>query len=191
MLLSKSDDPYLALMNYRSTPLQQGQSPAELLMGRKIGTRVLIFPEKLVPKGGERQGFRKIDAAFRQRQKQDYDRRHCAKPMSDLSKGQPVWVKTPRDAKATVVERSRDRSYLLKTDNGLKVRNRHQIRLRTEGDDSNHLMIPRESSMLPHHQPELPAESLESDTTLHDTSTTSDCITKSGRHVRPPQRLDM
>ncbi|XP_012935766.1 uncharacterized protein LOC106011264 [Aplysia californica] len=178
-------------MNYRSTPLQQGQSPAELLMGRKIRTRVPIFPEKLVPKGGERQVFRKIDTAFRQRQKQDYDRRHCAKPMSDLSKGQPVWVKTPREAKATVIERSRDRSYLLKTDNGLKVHNRHQIRLRTEGDDSKHLVIPRESSMLPHHQPELPAESLESDTTLYDTSTTSDYITKSGRHVRPPQRLDL
>ncbi|XP_012936961.1 uncharacterized protein LOC106011517 [Aplysia californica] len=191
MLLSKSDDPYLALMNYRSTPLQQGQSPAELLMDRKIRTRVPIFPEKLVPKGGERQVFRKIDAAFGQRQQQDYDRRHCAKPMSDLSKGQPVWVKTPRDAKATVVDRSRDRSYLLKTDNGLKVRNRHQIRLRTEGDDSNHLVIPRESSMLPHHQPELPAELLESDTTLHDTSTTSDYIMKSGRPVRPLQRLNL
>ena len=35
-LLNKNEDPYLALMSYRSTPLENGYSPAELLMSRKI-----------------------------------------------------------------------------------------------------------------------------------------------------------
>ena len=35
-LLNKSDDPYLAILAYRSTPLENGYSPAELLMGRKL-----------------------------------------------------------------------------------------------------------------------------------------------------------
>ena len=39
-LLNKSDDPYLAILTYRSTPLENGYSPAELLMGRKLRTTI-------------------------------------------------------------------------------------------------------------------------------------------------------
>jgi hypothetical protein len=35
MMFKKSDDPYIALLSYRATPLDNGHSPAELLMGRK------------------------------------------------------------------------------------------------------------------------------------------------------------
>ena len=37
-LLKKNQDPYLAMLAYRSTPLENGYSPAELLMGQKIHT---------------------------------------------------------------------------------------------------------------------------------------------------------
>ena len=37
--LDSKTDPYLALLNYRATPLKHGLSPAELLFNRKIGTR--------------------------------------------------------------------------------------------------------------------------------------------------------
>ena len=37
-LLKKNADPYLALLMYRSSPLQNGLSPSELLMGRKLKT---------------------------------------------------------------------------------------------------------------------------------------------------------
>ena len=35
-LLEKNEDPYLGLLAYRLTPLENGYSPAELLMGRKL-----------------------------------------------------------------------------------------------------------------------------------------------------------
>ena len=35
-LLTKSDDPYEALLAYRATPLENGFSPAELCMGRRL-----------------------------------------------------------------------------------------------------------------------------------------------------------
>ena len=48
-LLEKSDDPYVALMSYRSTPLENGYSPAELLMGRKLRTTIPTITEQLLP----------------------------------------------------------------------------------------------------------------------------------------------
>ena len=48
-LLEKSTDPYLALLSYRSTPLRNGYSPAELLMGRQLRTNVPLVLDKLKP----------------------------------------------------------------------------------------------------------------------------------------------
>ena len=49
-LLSKSDDPFLALLVYRATPLPWcGYSPAQLLMGRNIRTNIPQATEYLVP----------------------------------------------------------------------------------------------------------------------------------------------
>ena len=39
-LLKKSDDHYLAILTYRSTPLENGYSPAELLMSGKLRTTI-------------------------------------------------------------------------------------------------------------------------------------------------------
>ena len=50
-LLKKSDDPYLALLIYRSTPLPNATySPAELLMSRKLRTNLPILNRDLKPK---------------------------------------------------------------------------------------------------------------------------------------------
>jgi hypothetical protein len=43
----KSDDPYIALLSYRATPLANGHSPAELLMGKKLQTLLPIAPKQL------------------------------------------------------------------------------------------------------------------------------------------------
>ena len=48
-LLKKNKDPYLALLMYKATPLQNSLSPSKLLMGRKLKTRVPIFPKSLKP----------------------------------------------------------------------------------------------------------------------------------------------
>lgn len=43
-LLEKNSDPYLALLSYRSTSLENGYSPSELLMGRKLRTTLPTTP---------------------------------------------------------------------------------------------------------------------------------------------------
>ena len=45
-LLKKEQDPFIILLNYRPTPLAQGQSPAELLMNRKLKTKLPSIPDK-------------------------------------------------------------------------------------------------------------------------------------------------
>ncbi|GFO44596.1 Pol polyprotein [Plakobranchus ocellatus] len=51
-LISKAGDtdPYLALLNLRAAPLKNLPSPAELLMGRKLKTKLLIASKLLRPK---------------------------------------------------------------------------------------------------------------------------------------------
>ena len=66
-LLQKSKDPYLAVLAYRSTPLEQGYSPAELLMSRKLRTNIPTVQEQLVPHPVDGKGLRAKDGAIKLR----------------------------------------------------------------------------------------------------------------------------
>ena len=47
--LKKSTDPYIALLNYRTTPLLHGYSPAELMMSRKLRNCVPTILSQHIP----------------------------------------------------------------------------------------------------------------------------------------------
>ena len=80
-LLKKAEDPYIALLNYRATPLQQGSSPAKLLMGRKLRTKVPSHPSHHIPKVPDANQFHQADALLKYQQKVHYDRRHRTRPL--------------------------------------------------------------------------------------------------------------
>ena len=75
-LLKKNTDPYLALLMYRSSLLQNGLSPSELLMGRKLKTTLPILPSNLHPKAQQDQTIRQKEEAYRTKQQHNFNLRH-------------------------------------------------------------------------------------------------------------------
>ena len=68
-LLTKAQDRYRALMAYRATPLEIGRCPAELLMGRKIRTRLPTVLAQLNPSWHYLEQFREKDASLKARRR--------------------------------------------------------------------------------------------------------------------------
>ena len=95
-MLKKSLDPYGARLAYRTTSLECGYSPAQLLMGRQLRTSIPVMASTLQPRWAESKQLRDRQEKIKTRQTVDYDRYHRAQPLSTLSAGDPVWV---QDAK--------------------------------------------------------------------------------------------
>ena len=125
-LLSRSDDPYLSMLVYRSTLLPWcGYSPVELLMGRKMRTNIPILNEKLFPELPDYEKFKQFDKTFKESQKCNYDCCHAAHPLPHLPDNSKVWVMTEnRQMPGQVVSRTTTPCfYLVQTDGGTVRRN--------------------------------------------------------------------
>ena len=183
-LIRKAEDPYKALMAYRATPLECGLSPAELLMGRKIRTRIPTIPSQLQPTWPYLENFRDKDANLKSRQKRNFDARHSSKVLKELRPGNPVWLPNEGVDGKVVDKAGTPRSYIIETPKGRLRRNRRHI---------NPLPETQASATVP----ETPAcnnpVSIVSNNggntkslIVHDTSKK---VTRSGREVRPPERF--
>jgi transposase InsO family protein len=135
-LLKKEKDPYLALMAYRSTPLQNGYSPAELLMSRKIRTDVPISIVQRRPVVPDVTAVKRREEILKNRQKKGFDIRHRTKELSALKYGEVVWL--PRqETEAVVGDQVAPRSYELVTSNNTMTRRnrRDLVQLSNPVDD--------------------------------------------------------
>ena len=124
---SQNSDMYLALLAYRSTPIANGYSPSELLMGRKLRTIVPILPQQLQPKLPNTFALRRKEQHIKEKQKQTYNKRHRVTKLTPLKKGNRVWL-PQMGKKGTVIKQQGIRSYLIKTDDGgMYRRNRKHL----------------------------------------------------------------
>ena len=167
-LLSKSPDPYLALLAYRSTPLPWcGYSPAELLMGRKIRSEIPQHPNNFIPEWSHLSTFRQKDKAMKDQQKAHYDCRHRVRQQTPLSPDEAVWVRTQeRTEPGQVIQPARTpRSYIVQTPSGTVRRNQTHLTPRPNDRSTE--------------------TSLERDTESSRISTRS----QTGAHVGPPPQL--
>lgn len=182
----KQQDPYLALMMYRSTPHSAtGVSPAQLLFGRRIRTPLPALPQQLCPSWPDDNLVRSKDAVAKEKSAFFFNRRHGVRPLTPLTPGQDVQFRhdkslvwTPGVVKEIQPE---PRSYLVDTGNGVYRRNRQHIRLSVTGQgghqNNNTSSVQQPSSVV--QEPTI--------SVVPDSATT----TRSGRVVKPVQKLDL
>ena len=118
-------DPYLVLLAFRSTTVDDLGSPAELLMGRRIQTQLPITVNPLRPKVAQEVPT-KLQAR-QLKQKSYYDR--TAHPLPPLAAGDTVRVRTkPQHWEPAVLHKeAAPRSYIVKTRGRMLRSNRRDI----------------------------------------------------------------
>ncbi|CAC5381738.1 unnamed protein product [Mytilus coruscus] len=86
-MLSKSKqdgkDPYIAMLKYRNTPLENIDSPAQLLMNRRLRTTIPTIKNRLKPKCGNLKNTQRKMKQQKMNQKQYYDK--SSKPLPDYN----------------------------------------------------------------------------------------------------------
>ena len=190
------EDHYIGLLAYRTTPLECGKSPAELLMGRRVRSNLPIS-NKLLKIGGSKR-VRKLKERSRNRQKFYHDR--TARELSPLRTGDSVRI---HNGKMWSLEgRVRDcvapRSYVVETSAGSEYRRNRRDLLKTKthenyreyndsGRDENKLEnSASENPIEIHSSPEI---SLETNTQISSAPGLNNLSTRSGRVVKKPERL--
>nr|CAI5842741.1 unnamed protein product [Callosobruchus analis] len=112
---NKNDDLYLALLAYRSTPLECGFSPSELLFNRKLRSNLPQLPSLLEKQVNVNMCKSK---EIKHKQVSCYNKRHNAKDMSPLKFGDSVWVVDIRKYGKVIEICPLPRSYIIQTELG-------------------------------------------------------------------------
>ena len=135
-LLTKSDNPCVALMSYRSTPLENGYNPSELLMGRKLKTTIPMITEQLLPSIPPKFVVKEKEVMIREQQQKHFNKHHRASPLKLLRSDDMVYI-TDNERVGTIIEGSSTQSYTVQTPEGIYRRNRrHLIPLPTTESNS-------------------------------------------------------
>ncbi|XP_075532708.1 uncharacterized protein LOC142565956 [Dermacentor variabilis] len=116
----------------RDTPGPLGKTPAELLIGRRLRTTLPLHPNRLVPKTPNLKKVRKKDAVVREKQRQNYDRRHAARHLVPLASGDSVWVKDCRREDVICQRAKRPRSYVVALESGIQIERNRKFLVKQE-----------------------------------------------------------
>lgn len=130
-MLKRNSDPYLAMLAYRTTPIQGGQYiPAELLMNRVLRTTLPTTRTQRAPQVQDQKKVKARDEKQKLKQKQNFDNHHGARPLSNVNQGTTVWIPA-REMEGIVNQEVAPRSLLVSTEDGAELRRnrRHIIEL--------------------------------------------------------------
>ena len=125
-LLEKCEDPYLSMLEYRTTPLEFGLSPGELLMNRKLTSIVPLIQNRKIVNEEQHTEYREWQEKKIKRIKNKYDSNPKVKDLKKLSIGDYVYIKD-LDRPAKVIEvNQNERSYTVEGE-GIVRRNRSAL----------------------------------------------------------------
>eukprot|EP00117_Sycon_ciliatum_P009825 scpid45789/ scgid11968/ Uncharacterized protein K02A2.6 len=113
-LLESNQHPDEALLAYRSTPLANGFSPAELLFGRRLRTNLPVSDTALTPSWPDLPALQQWEAKSKEQQCATFNAARRTQELPVLQQGTSVWVSDLK-AEAVVADRLSDRSYSVVT----------------------------------------------------------------------------
>ena len=116
-LLKCKEDQHIALMTYRVIPLQNGQSPAELLMGRRLHTLLPVLLSTLMLRG-KIESLQRTKTPYCNQQTRNFNKRHDARDRPGLQSADPVWIRYQNRDGQVVGRTPEPQSYLVKTNTG-------------------------------------------------------------------------
>ncbi|CAG7730844.1 unnamed protein product [Allacma fusca] len=122
-LIKKNRDLDEALLEYRTTPLENGYSPAQLLMGRRLKGTIPTTVEKLLLEVIDKEKVAVFEENSREKQKLHFDRRHNVVVKNDFQEGEMLWVKDRRSWGVVDQKAETPRSYIITTPDGSYRRN--------------------------------------------------------------------
>ena len=185
-LLKKSEDPFLALLSYRATPLPWCNiSPAELLMGRRLRTTVPQTDDQLIPKWPYLPQFKRENQSFKEQQAKNFDLRHRTQELLPIPEDSAVWVNTEGGPVPGTVTSpaSTPRSYIVNTGSGEIRRNRSHLRVIPSSSETDRGDQDEESSQ---GTPEISRAQTD---TREETPRSIMTRSRTGITLKPPDRL--
>ena len=136
---ASKQDFYLALLNYRASPIENHASPAQLLMSRNLRTIIPICSSQLNPNIVDLGSTHDVRQLRQERQKKYYNRN--AKPLKPLMANEHVHMRKEKQwIPATVLyETDEPRSYVVRTEEGGEYRrNRRDLRCNDTQEHNSH-----------------------------------------------------
>lgn len=126
-IISKSEDPYGGLLEFRCTPGPTGFSPAQLLMGRQPRTKIPSLKKLLRPKQVDDKVVRHLDQRNKLNQKLNFDRRHRVVTRDHIPMDSTVWITDMKKEGRVTGQYKTPRSYMVETDTGTLRRNTEHL----------------------------------------------------------------
>ena len=171
------EDPYLSLLKLRNTPLSNVGSPAMLLMGRRCNTSLPLSSNLRNPVAISPLDVKEQLLKSQTNQKYYYDRN--VTPLPPLNVNDPVRFEAPGASKhkplrkASVIDKDLNpRSYIIQDENGNVYRRNRK-----------HIYFDKSTNLNHSYQ--------HSNQSSHESQDSDNLRTKSGRLIRPPNKLNL
>lgn len=177
-------DPYLSMLNYRNTPIDNLGSPAQLLMNRRLRSKLPTTQKHLKPNIIRQKKVHEKLSKKQDKQKHFFDR--SSKPLSQLKPGDSIRIQTEKKWEPGVVveNASTPRSYHVRTADGKYRRNRRHLMKTNEKpiiNDNDDFNDDNYDDKIENYTQSDKQEDNQSDNKLY--------VTRSGRTVKMPERF--